>query len=172
MINQFHSRFSSAEEIQEALKKVDYDRAETSTQIRDFCMTSAIQGRQVTSDASCVSDHHLKIIFIYFFNLNFNSGALISLVVHQHRFTTPPMSPLPSIHFNMLQPTLDIPSRALILPTLRTYPYSPGCIETLSITLSRGRWWRRQEMGLGVLKKMFKRQKFISNINKWVSPFQ
>ena len=67
MINQFRSRFSSAEEIQEALKKVDYDRAETSTQIRDLRMTSAIQGGQVASDASRVSDHHLKIIFTYLF---------------------------------------------------------------------------------------------------------
>ena len=67
MINQFRSRFSSAEEIQEALKKVDYDRAETSTQIRDLRMTSTIQGGQVASDASRVSDHHLKIIFTYLF---------------------------------------------------------------------------------------------------------
>lgn len=65
MINQFRSRFSSAEEIQDVLKKVDYDRPETSTQIRDLRMTSAIQGGQVASDASRVSDHHLKIIFTY-----------------------------------------------------------------------------------------------------------
>ena len=65
MINQFHSCVSSAEEIQEALKKVDYDQAETSTQIWDLCMTSTIQGGQVTSDVSHVSDHqnHFHLSF-------------------------------------------------------------------------------------------------------------
>jgi len=66
MINQFHSCFSSVEKIQEALKKVDYDQSKTSTVIQDLCMTSTIQGGQVTSDALCVSDHHLKI-FTYLF---------------------------------------------------------------------------------------------------------
>jgi len=36
-------------------------------QIQDLHMTSAIQGGQVTSDTSCISDHHLKIIFTSLF---------------------------------------------------------------------------------------------------------
>jgi len=69
MINQFCARFTSAEEIQEVLKVVDYDRAETSMQIRDLDMNSAIQGGQVAHDAAHVSEHHLKIMFTYVFQL-------------------------------------------------------------------------------------------------------
>jgi len=56
-----------AEEIQEVLKAVDYDCAETSMQIQDLHMNSAIQGGQVAHDAACVSEHHLKIMFTYVF---------------------------------------------------------------------------------------------------------